>query len=38
MDIPSGLNAEQTVKFLREEGFKICASGPRSSPSAARSE
>jgi hypothetical protein len=35
MDIPTGLNAEQTEKFLREEGFKICPNGPRSSPRAA---
>jgi hypothetical protein len=29
IDIPTGLNAEQTEKFLREEGFKICPNGPR---------
>jgi len=38
MDIPTGLNAERTEKFLREEGFKICPNGPRSSPGAAGSE
>jgi hypothetical protein len=38
MDIPTGLNAEQTEKFLREEGFKICPNGPRSGARAAGSE